>query len=252
VRGDPGLRAVVGYLSLNSLLAAPFIALVPAVALKVFGDEDFDTSLLVTAQGVGAVVMALTLGGLSHRFGIRRVVLVGLSVLPALLVAYALAPTIGLAAAAIFGVGAAYLACLSGFNTVAQLRAPTEMRGRVMSVNMLILGTLYPIGAVVQGRIADSVGLRTTTTVAAALLALGIVGQRLLRPGSDRLMGPPEAVELLTAATGSGGPDPDPVAEPVAERVTGPVADPVSTPTNDRTTIPANDLADEPTSEEAR
>jgi MFS family permease len=252
VRGDPGLRAVVGYLSLNSLLAAPFIALVPAVALKVFGDEDFGTSLLVTAQGVGAVVMALTLGGLSHRFGIRRVVLVGLSVLPALLVAYALAPTIGLAAAAIFGVGAAYLACLSGFNTVAQLRAPTEMRGRVMSVNMLILGTLYPIGAVVQGRIADSVGLRTTTTVAAALLALGIVGQRLLRPGSDRLMGPPEAVELLTAATGSGGPDPDPVAEPVAERVTGPVADPVSTPTNDRTTIPANDLADEPTSEEAR
>ena len=59
VRGDSGLRAVVTYLALNSLLAAPFIALIPAVALKVFDEEKLGTSLFVTAQGVGAVVMAL-------------------------------------------------------------------------------------------------------------------------------------------------------------------------------------------------
>ena len=64
VRSDSGLRAVVTYLALNSLLAAPFIALIPAVALKVFDEEKLGTSLLVTAQGIGAVVMALLLGGL--------------------------------------------------------------------------------------------------------------------------------------------------------------------------------------------
>ena len=59
------------YLALNSLLAAPFIALVPAVALKVFGNEDTGTSVLITAQGIGAVLMALMLGGLGARYGHR-------------------------------------------------------------------------------------------------------------------------------------------------------------------------------------
>ncbi len=36
VRRDPGLRVVVAYMVVNTLLAAPFIALVPAMAEKVF------------------------------------------------------------------------------------------------------------------------------------------------------------------------------------------------------------------------
>jgi predicted MFS family arabinose efflux permease len=186
VRGDAGLRAVTGYLALNSLLAAPFIALVPAVALKVFDNEDTGTAILVTAQGLGAVTMALVLGGLSHRVGLRRVVLAALLLLPASLVAYAVAPVLGLAAVAIFFVGASYLGCLSGFNTVAQLRAPAALRGRVMSVNMMILGTIYPIGAVVQGQVADAVGLRATTAGAAVLLGVTVLAVRTLRPGFDR------------------------------------------------------------------
>ena len=87
VRREPGIRAVMTYLGFNSLLAAPFIALVPAVALKVFDDEAGGTAALVTAQGMGAVLMALMLGGLGHRFGHRRVVLASLAGLPIVLVA---------------------------------------------------------------------------------------------------------------------------------------------------------------------
>jgi MFS family permease len=63
-RDEPGIRAVMVYLALNSLLAAPFIALVPAFALNVLHNEDAGTAALITAQGLGAVVMALSLGGL--------------------------------------------------------------------------------------------------------------------------------------------------------------------------------------------
>ena len=106
--------------------------------------------------------------------------------LPCALVLYAIAPTLGLATVAIFFVGGAYLGCLSGFNTVAQLRAPPALRGRVMSVNMMILGTVYPIGAVAQGAIADRVGLRVTTAVTAVLLGAIVLLVRTLRPGFDR------------------------------------------------------------------
>src|SRR5205814_1081638 len=64
-RADPGLRVVLSYMALNSLLAAPFIALVPAVALKVFGNGDFGTALLVTALG------SVLQGAIADRVGLR-------------------------------------------------------------------------------------------------------------------------------------------------------------------------------------
>jgi MFS family permease len=199
VRGDSGLRAVTVYLALNSLLAAPFIALVPAVALKVFDEEKLGTSVLVTAQGIGAVAMALILGGLAHRVGLRNVVLSALAGLPFALVAYAYAPTLAVAAVCIFFVGMAYLGCLSGFNTVAQLRSPPALRGRVMSVNMMILGTMYPIGCVVQGAVADQVGLRATTAATAVLLGVVVLAVRTLRPGFDRHLDDRLAADALGA-----------------------------------------------------
>jgi predicted MFS family arabinose efflux permease len=189
VRGDPALRFVVGCMALNSLLAAPFIALIPAVALDVFHEEKFGTAALVTAQGVGAVCMGLALAGLFGRLGTRRVVIGVLTLLPIALVLYALAPTLALAMVAIFAVGALYLGSLSSFTTVAQLRAPAELRGRVVSVLMMLIGSLYPIGSIAQGAIADEIGLRATTTAAAVLLGGLLLVWRLLRPHAADAIG---------------------------------------------------------------
>jgi MFS family permease len=194
VRGDAGMRVVVGYMALNSLLAAPFIALVPAVALKVFDSERTGTAVLVTAQGVGAVLMGLSLGVLHARFGSRRVLLGVLWGLPAALCAYAFAPNLAFGAVAIFVVGFLYLGALSSFMTIAQLRAPTQLRGRVLSVLMVLLGTLYPLGSVLQGEIADVVGLRTTTAGAALLMAGALLVVRIARPAiADALETPADA-----------------------------------------------------------
>ncbi len=188
-RREAGIRPLMTYLAINSLFAAPFIALIPAVALKVFHTERTGTAVLVTAQGVGAVIMALSLGILTARWGHRHVLLSLITVLPFTLALYALAPTLELAVVAIVLVGAVYLGCLSSFMTIAQLRAPSELRGRVMSAIMVLLGTLYPIGSVVQGAVADEIGLRVTTVGAAALLAGIFFAIRLLRPDFDRALG---------------------------------------------------------------
>ena len=205
---DRGIRAVIVYLSCNSLLAAPFIALVPAVALEVFHHGASGTALLVTAQGLGAVLMALLLGSLAHRYGQRRTVLANLALLPVALVAYAAAPTLELGALAIFAVGAAYLGCLSSFMTIAQLRAPPQLRGRVLSALLVLLGLLYPLGSVVQGALADTFGLRAVTAAAALLLAAVIVAIRTLRRGFDRELdevAPRPAPLAMVGAVAPGG-----------------------------------------------
>ena len=47
---------------------------------------------------------------------------------------------------------------------------------------MMLIGALYPIGAVAQGAIADEIGLRATTAGAAILLGASLLAWRLLRP----------------------------------------------------------------------
>ncbi len=182
VRRDAGLRVVVAYMFVNTLLAAPFIALVPAMAEKVFHEGAIGTAVLVSAQGVGAVTMALSLGGLAERFGNRRVLLMVLWGLPFALGAYALMPVLALSAVAIFFVGVLYLGALSSFTSIAQLRAPAAVRGRVLSVLLILLGSLYPLGAVLQGAIADEIGLRASTVGAAALMLGVLLVARVLRP----------------------------------------------------------------------
>jgi len=202
VRRDPGLRVNASAMCLNTFLAAPFIALVPAMAAKVLEtgkhgslfDAGGATSVLITAQGIGAVMMALSLGGLTERHGARRVLVTFMAFLPFALGAYALAPNLAISALTIFFVGALYLGALSSFTTVAQLRAPARIRGRVVSVHTMILGSLYPLGAIVQGKLADSHGLRVTTFTAAAVMFAVLVAVRVIRPGITKAIDEPVAL----------------------------------------------------------
>lgn len=182
VRRDPGLRVSVAAMSVNTLLAAPFIALVPAMAIKVLDAGNAGVSVLVTAQGVGAVAMGVALGGLTAAHGSRRVLTGALTSLPVALLLYAYAPNLALSALGLVLVGALYLAAFSTFTTIAQVRAPNRLRGRVLSVNMVVLGVLYPIGSLVQGRLADAIGLRVTTALAGLLMAATVLAVRLARP----------------------------------------------------------------------
>lgn len=184
-RQEPGIRTATLLISVIALTASPFIALIPAMARVRHDGGEALTSAFVTAQGVGAVTGALLVPSLAARIGRRELLLRGLVALPIALVLYGLAPTPLLAVLALMLVGATYIAVFSGLGTVVQLRAPVHLRARVVSMYFLALGTLYPLGTVVQGPLADRLGLGVVT-VGGALVLLGIVvAVRLFR--SERL-----------------------------------------------------------------
>lgn len=214
-RAEPGCRASIGLIALVALFASPFIALVPAMS-HVLRPSTWSlglvTAFLVTAQGVGAVAGALALPSLAERFGRVPVLRTALVVLPVLLVAYGLAPSLATAVPAFVAVGAGYIFVLSGLNTVVQLRAPASARGRILSIYMMALGLVYPLGAVVQGWIADTRGVRAVTVGGAVVLFAALVVLMLVRPSLFAALGDPEtspgpvpveAAEVLPAG-GSG------------------------------------------------
>jgi MFS family permease len=194
---EPGCRAAIGLIAVVALLASPFIALVPAMAGVVHRQGvgvPVATALLVTAQGIGAVAGALILPSLAQRVGRPVMLRVALVILPLLLVNYALAVTLWWSALSLLLVGAGYIAVLSGLNTVVQLRAPAEARGRVLSIYMMGLGIFYPIGAIAQGWIANHVGVREVTAAGALLLLGLIVGTAVVRSATFASLGDPDPI----------------------------------------------------------
>ena len=183
VRNEPGLRVSVQAMVLNTLCCAAFIGLIPAVVVKVYGESKGWNSALITAQGLGAVVTGFMLGSVVERLGVRRLMVGSMVALPGALIAYGAAPSIWLAVPALFVVGLVYFAALQSFTTIAQRRSPAELRGRVLSINNLVLGACYPIGLQVQAALGDAFGLRPVTIGAALVMWVALVAIRLRRPG---------------------------------------------------------------------
>ena len=188
VRRDAGLRITAQAICLNSLFIAPFIGLIPAMVEKELGGGKTAVGWLITGQGIGAVVTGIAFGRLSTRFGVRRVMVGALTLGPVALAGYAVSPNAIVAFLPIVACGLLYFAALSSFNTVANLRAPSEIRGRVLSLNQVALGGVYAVSLNVQGQLGDRIGLRTVT-VGSAVLCLLVLGLlRVVRPGYSAVL----------------------------------------------------------------
>ena len=181
-RTEPGLRAMSTMMFFATIFAAPFIALLPAMAKKVFHGGSGTVSWLVTAQGCGAVIAALNMGRLSERFGSRKLMNWSLWSLPVATILYAVAPNLPLSVMSLVLLGGCYLASLNCYSTIAQTRAPAQFRGRVLAVNTFILGAFYPLSSLIQGRLSDTIGLRKATAIYGVGLAIVLLSFRVFAP----------------------------------------------------------------------
>ena len=208
-RAEPACWSAIGLIAVAAFLLSPFIALVPAKAhaLDPAGSEKAIariTGILTTAQGFGAVMGALAVVPLAERFGRRRVVVGGLLGTSAALAVYGTADSVVFTTVAVMIVGVVYVGVLSGLSGTVQLRAPTAYRARILSIFFVALGVTYPLGALIQGAVADAIGLTATTLATGACMVLFVAWLLVARPerlsaldGSD-----PATLEPSPAAGG--------------------------------------------------
>jgi MFS family permease len=165
-----------------ALIASPFIALVPAMAIQTLHAGRVGVSWLVTAQGVGAVIGAVLLPALAKRTSRLAVLRGSVAMVAVSLALYGFAPNLALAVAALVVLGGAYVGTLTGLNTAVQLHAPVSERSRILSLYTLSLSFFYPLGALAQSAMAKAWGVRPVPVVAAPVLALAIILLSMLRP----------------------------------------------------------------------
>jgi MFS family permease len=158
VRDSRNLIAVMALGFTVAFLGFPLLTFLPVITKDVFGrDVDF-YSWLMTFAGAGAVTGALVVAYIGKHRHIGRVLLICLGLFGTATALFSLSRTPVLSAAILFIAGSLLVMCTSLTTSLAQLLAPAELRGRVVSIYMLAFRGGSPLGGLASGWLVTQVG----------------------------------------------------------------------------------------------
>ena len=173
VQTTPAIRFIITTLGLTALLVLPFTTLLPVFAKDIFGGTATTFGLLDGAIGLGGLLGALYLAGLPPATDLNKVVAVTTFVFATGLLLFAYTPWYGLALAFLVVAAFGMMAQTTISVTLLQTLVLPAMRGRVISLYVLVYAAALPLGSVVVGAASQHVGVRVTV-LAEGLLALGV------------------------------------------------------------------------------
>lgn len=150
-----------------------FTVVLPLLARTVLGVGSIGFGAMTSAVGIGSLLSALALAALNRSS--RLVLLAGATGFTILLAAVAASTMFALTILLLVALGMASIAFTTTGNTTLQLAAPGHLRGRVMSLYMLLFAGTTPIGGEATGIMAEHIGIRLTLGIEAAICGAGIV-----------------------------------------------------------------------------
>jgi MFS family permease len=173
LRATPGCFHGVALLVLFNLTIVPFMGLIPIYVRAAYGGGTGMAGTVASAQGLGAIVGGIAVTVLAARYS-RSTVMRGLIiVLPTMLIAYAVAPSVRWLLPAAFLLGGCASAMFITSSAIVQRDAPPASRGRIVSIMQAAMGVCYGIGLLVIGSIGDLTNLHIAFTVGAVLMVVG-------------------------------------------------------------------------------
>jgi MFS family permease len=158
-----------------TVLVMPYINLMPVFARDEMGLGSAGLGILLAAVGLGSVAGALSIARSARLRDWQHAQVVTAITFGAVVMAFALTPSVHLALPLLFVAGWTSAAYLALNQTVLQLHVDDAVRGRVISVYMLTWGML-PVGQLLVGTLADITGTPAAVAIACALSILFILG----------------------------------------------------------------------------
>jgi MFS family permease len=170
------VRRMLFTLALVSFAISPYSTLMPAMAVKTFGQGAGLVGLLIGAVGLGAFASAVTLARRPSVRGLARwlpaaAVIAGLGSF-----GFGLSTNVYVSAALMTMVGFGMFMTGAACNTIIQTVVDEEKRSRVMSYYTMFFIGIAPFGHYLAGWLAEHVGVRVTFLLGGGLaLVTGVV-----------------------------------------------------------------------------
>ena len=162
------LMAVIGTFGYN------FQIVLPLIAQYVLHANSVGFGVLTSAMAVGSLIAAL---GIAYSGRVtQRTLLTGAAGFSALLFCLSISHLWPMTLAVLVALGVFSIVFTTTANSRLQIVAPPHLRGRVMSLYMLLFMGSTPIGSLVIGTLAERQGVRIAIAEAAVACMLGTLG----------------------------------------------------------------------------
>jgi MFS family permease len=185
IRSRPDIYRTILLIGVFSLVAMPFITLLPVFAGEVLRTGATGFGLLVGATGAGALAAALALAFRRDIADKGRFISIAAMISSIFLLVFSLSSNFLISFAALVLVGWGLVSFLATANSFIQLSVPDDLRGRVMSVFTLVFLGTSPLGNSIAGVVADYIGSPSVVAISSVICmgASVIFSMKIFRPG---------------------------------------------------------------------
>ena len=201
VRRTTPIRDLLLLVGLVSFAGLSYAVLMPIFADSILHGGPKGLGLLMASAGLGSLCGALTIASRSSVRGLGRIVAVSALTFGVSLTLFALSRVFWLSAALLLVVGMSMITQAASTNTLIQSMVPDALRGRVMALYAMMFMGMSPIGALVQGALAERIGAPYTVVIGGCICVAGAIvfNVRLpaLRAGARQLI---DAQRMATTA----------------------------------------------------
>ena len=158
VQGSPNLVTVMALGFCAAFLGGPLLTFLPVITRDVFHRDVVFYTQLMMFSGAGAVMGALIVACLGKNKHMGRILLILLTLFGTIIVGFGLSRNTYLSALILFTGGSLFVMCSSLTTSLAQLLAPLEFRGRVLSIYLVAFLGGSPLGGLASGWLVTRVG----------------------------------------------------------------------------------------------
>ncbi len=186
-----GLKYIMGHQLLKRVLALIAMATLGIASIVLLSVRHLDEALGVgatgygftlTVLGIGALLGGLSASRLNRVLKVRPLVSVMLLIAGVAIIGFAYAPTYAIVLVCVALLGMSVVTARGALDTITQVLAPDEMRGRVQAAVNLIISAATALAEGMSALLGDLLGLRVVFTGAGIITLLaGFAGWRILR-----------------------------------------------------------------------
>jgi len=168
----PAIRLLLLLIGLLSLLSTPYTILMPVFAKDILHGGPGAMGMLMGAAGTGAVIGSLFLAWHRDTHKLGRTIAFALVRFGIGLALFSFSRNFWLSLALLPLVGSGFMVPMSAANTLLQTLTPQHLRGRVMSLFLMMFMGTPPLGSLLAGSLALHIGAPLTV----GLTGVGCLG----------------------------------------------------------------------------
>jgi MFS family permease len=164
--GEPSIRNLLLIMAIISFMGFSYISLLPVLVRDVLNEDARILGFLIGGAGCGAIAGALYLASRKNVRGLVRVVGTMSFCVGILFVLFSFSRHFIISLVIIPFIGMSLMLVSASCNTIIQTIVDEKMRGRVMSIYMMVFMGLSPIGSLFLGWLAGKIGIQHVFLIA--------------------------------------------------------------------------------------